>query len=144
MIRPPAIRRFEVLYLASTAAWLLGAALSWDDRRRLIAGKAALAGFEWLVPAGFALVLAVSLALWWGAAHRRSGFARAGVVVIAVMSAGLLVLTVIGLASGRALPLPATLLQLLSSGLGIAGAAMLFGEDARAWFGAAAQAELEP
>ena len=135
MTRQPAIRLFDRLYLASTAAWLIGAALSWSERQRLIAGRSVLAGYEWLVPAGFALVLLVSLALWWGAGYRRSQFARAGAAFVAVLSAGVLVLTVIGLVSGRALSLPATLLQLLSSGLGIAGTLMLFTDGARDWFG---------
>ena len=144
MTRPAAIRRFEALYLASTAAWLLGAALSWDERRRLIAGNSALAGYEWLVPAGFALVLAISLGLWWGAAHRASRAARGGVAAVAVLSALVLGMTLVGLVSGRTLALPATILQLLSSGLGIAATVLLFGEGARTWFGETSPVEVEP
>ena len=135
MTRPPAIRLFDRLYLASTGAWLIGSALSWNERRRLIAGRPELYGYEWLVPAGFVLVLIVSLALWWGAGYRQSQVARAGTAFVAVLSAGVLVLTVIGIVNGRSLSLMSTVLQLLSSGLGIAGTLMLFTDGARDWFG---------
>lgn len=137
MTRPPAIIRFERLYLGSTALWLGGAALSWDARRRMIAASPALAGYEWLVPAGFALVLVVSLALWWLVRERRSRGARAGVALLAVISAGVIAMTVLAAVSGNVLSPVATLLQLLSSALDIAAAALLFGAGARDWFGGA-------
>lgn len=132
--RPAAIRRFERLYLASTLAWVAGAALSWGERQRMIAANAALAGNQWLVPAGFALVLALTLVLWWQAARRGSIFARTGVAGMAVLSGLVIVLTLIGMASGRGSALPTNLFQLLSSGLGIVAGAALFRNDARAWF----------
>ena len=135
MTRPSAIVRFERLWLASTLAWLAGAAVSWSERRRMIAVNPALAGYEWLVPAGFAGVLAISLILWWQAAHRRRLMARTAVAGIAVLSATVIAMTVIGMVTGRALSLPTNLLQLLSSGLCIAAAASLFRADAGAWFG---------
>ena len=135
MTRPAAIVRFELLWLASTAAWLGGAALSWSERRRMIADNPALSGYEWLVPAGFALVLAVSLALWWLAAHRRRLMARTAVAGVAVLSAIVIAMTLIGMLTGRALSIPTNVLQLLSSGLCIAAAASLFRADARPWFG---------
>lgn len=133
MTRPAAIARFERLWLASTLAWLAGAALSWGERRRMISDNAALAGYEWLVPAGFALVLAVSLVLWWYAGRRRRLMARTAVAGVAVLSAIVVVMTLIGMATGRALSWPTNILQLLSSGLGIAAAASLFRPGA--WFG---------
>lgn len=134
MTRPPPVLRFERLWLGSTLAYAAGAVLSWDERRRMIAGAPALAGYEWLVPAGFALVLGLSLLLWGLAAHRRSLLARTGVVVMAALSALVIVLTLIGMASGRTLALPTNLLQLASSALGIAGAKALFDPGARGWF----------
>lgn len=135
MTRPAAVARFEVLWLASTLAWLGDAAMSWGERRRMIAGNPALGGYEWLVPAGFALVLLVSLALWWLAARRRRLMARTAVAGIAVLSVIVIVLTGIGMATGRALSLPTNLLQLVSSALCIAAAVSLFRPDADAWFG---------
>jgi hypothetical protein len=135
MTRPVAIVRFERLWLASTAAWLVGAALSWGERRRMISDNPALGGYEWLVPAGFALVLAVSLCLWWLAAHRRRLMARTAVAGVAVLSAIVIAMTLIGMVTGRALTMPTNLLQLLSSALSIAAAASLFRADARPWFG---------
>ena len=135
MTRPGAIARFEGLWLASTLAWLAGAAMSWGERRRMIAGNPALAGYEWLVPAGFALVLAVSLALWWMAAHRRQLMARTAVAGIAVLSAIVIAMTVIGMLTGRALSLPTNLLQFVSSALCIAAAVSLFRPEASRWYG---------
>lgn len=135
MTRPAAILWFERLWLGSTLAWLVGAALSWNERRRMIAANPALAGYEWLVPAGFALVLAISLALWWFAAHRASRAARGGVAVIAALSTILIVTNVFVIARARALSLPANLLQLGSSALCIAAAVSVFRPEARAWFG---------
>lgn len=141
MTRPPGIRRFERLYLASTLAWLAAAALSWDARQRMVAASPALAGFEWLVPAGFALVILISLALWWRAAHGRSIMARTGIAGVAALSAIVIVLTSIGMVTGRALSLPSNLLQLVSSALDILAAGALFRRDAREWFGEPAMDE---
>ena len=135
MTRPGAIARFEGLWLASTLAWLAGAAMSWGERRRMIAANPALAGYEWLVPAGFALVLAISLVLWWLAAHRRRLMARTAIAGIAVLSAIVIAMTAIGMLTGRALSLPTNLLQFVSSGLCIAAAVSLFRPEASRWYG---------
>lgn len=142
MRRPSAILWFERLWLGSTLAWLTGAGLSMGVRRRMIAARPELAGYEWLVPAGFALVLAISLLLWWFAAHRPRPAARIGVVVVAALSAATLVMS-LGVMGAHALSGVANLLQLLSSGLCLAAAATLFGTGARAWFGEPSSVEAE-
>lgn len=135
MRRPDAIVRFERLWIASTAIWLGNAIWSWRERERVIADMSALDQRQYFVPVGLALVLAVSLVLWWLAAHRRRLMARTAVAGVAVLSAIVIVMTAIGMATGRSLSVPTNLLQLLSSALCIAAAASLFRPEAGAWFG---------
>ncbi|WP_375287494.1 hypothetical protein [Sphingomonas sp.] len=132
-MKPETVRRFEMLYPASVLAWLAASALSWDERQALTARSPALVGYEWLVPAGFAGVLALSVLIW-ALVRRRSPAGRVMAMVGGVFSALALVIVAGRLVVGHSADPVATLLSLLASGLNVAATAGLFAPAARAWF----------
>jgi hypothetical protein len=134
MEKPESIRRFDLLYLASIVTWLLASALSWNQRQAMIGRMPQLAGYEWLVPAGFAGVLAISILIWL-LVRQRSVIGR----VLAAISGGLSLLAVlpalVGLVTGQSGHWLATALAILSSLTNVIAAASLFAPSAHAWFG---------
>lgn len=130
-MKPDTIRRFDLLYPASIAAWLLASVLSWGERQALIARTPALIGYEWMVPLGFGGVLALSILIW-TLVRRRNPAGRVMAIVGGVFS--ILALLRAGLALGQSADLPATLVSLLASGLNVAAAAALLAPASREWF----------
>lgn len=138
-MKPRTIRRFDLLFPASIAAWLAATALSWDERAAMVARNPALVGYEWLVPASSVLVFALSVLIW-VLVRRRSPVGRTMALVSAVLSGLALLIAVGGLTIGRSADLAASLMSMLASGLNIAAAVSLLAPASRAWFGESAEA----
>ena len=100
-MRPPAILYFERLYLASLGLSVIGWAISWPVLSARMAVDPRTAGFGWLLPAGLALSVAISLALWFFVARRASRIARTIAVVLTALSVLRLLLV-------REVPVPTT------------------------------------
>lgn len=135
-MKPHTIRRFDLLFPASIAAWLAATALSWDERQAMVARNPALVGYEWLVPASSAGVLALSLLIWL-LVRRRSAAGRTMALVSGSLSFLALLIAVGGLAVGRSADPAASFASMLASALNIAAAGSLLAPASRAWFGGA-------
>lgn len=133
-MKPGTVRRFERLYPASVAVWLAASALSWGERQALVARSPALVGYEWMVPAGFAGVLALSVLIW-VLVRRRAPGGRVMAIVGGGFSTLALITVAARLVGGHSADVGATLLSLLASGLNVAAAASLLSPEARIWFG---------
>lgn len=144
MAKPRSIGRFELFWWGSTLFWALGRLFAWRRVQNGLSsrlGEAAAAdpnvaavasGAQW---AAVALVLAATALLWWLVARRASVIGKWLVVAIAaagVVQALVLAFQLIGGANFHALSYPSFL---ASFALTVAAAAMLFRDDARAWFG---------
>lgn len=138
MIRPAAVRRFELLWWGSFLIWLAAIVLAWPrtqyDLRHMLAGPGTASIVAAVQPVTVALVLLLTLALWWFVARRASAAARWVAVVVAAL-AGLRALNLV-LGQGRiGFPAPVTTaLFVLAALFDIAAVASLFGGDARGWF----------
>ncbi|WP_085809407.1 hypothetical protein [Sphingomonas sp. TZW2008] len=143
MLRPPSIVRFEQLYLAAVVIGLANTGFGWAQSLRGFARNPMLAEMTWLLPTLVAVGLVLRLTLWYFTARRPSLVAKWIVVALAAIAAVGLLLLLFALASGSSPSLAATITGALSGVLHIAAAAYLFRDDARQWFGEAADDDLE-
>lgn len=136
MHKPLSITRFERFWLGSTLLWLVGTGLAWGrTQRALRVNPQTVAVADWAQWFTVGLVVATTLVLWYAVARRASVVAKWFVVALAVVGAGRLLLALFALV-GSANPHPLSQgAFILSAALTIASAAMLFRDDARAWFG---------
>ncbi len=138
MNRPPSIRRFEMLWWSSTAAWLVGTILAWERNERTLAANPQTAPAVGIAqPLTVAVILATTALVWWLAARRASVGGKWLVVVLAALSGLQIAVRLLG---GFAHPLSASAF-LLGSVLSILAAAVLFQPDAKAWFGGSGDEE---
>ncbi|WP_339348132.1 hypothetical protein [uncultured Sphingomonas sp.] len=133
-MRPPAILYFERLYLASLGLSVIGWAISWPVLSARMAADPRTAGFGWLLPAGLALSVAISLALWFFVARRASRIARTIAVVLTALSVLRLLLNLPAMLNGAMPPL-AAILSIATVALGVMAVMALYRPDARSWFG---------
>lgn len=134
MQRPPAIVRFERLYLLALATSVIGWWLAWDGMRRQLGANPALDDYGWLLPV-FALVwVAIWLGLaWWIA---RGGDAGAKWLIVGLAAIGILriVVNVPALLQNQ-VPALIAVQWVVTLGLVLAATAQLFRPEARAWLG---------
>ncbi|WP_245841593.1 hypothetical protein [Sphingomonas lenta] len=136
MDRPPSIKQFERLWWASTLLWGLGTWLAWERTTNALNANARTAQVAGLALWGnVALVLGLSVLLWWLAARRGSAIGKWLVVAAAAMSGVRVAILVIGLVNGANLHPLSQGAFLLSAALTVWSAVMLFRPDARRWFG---------
>jgi len=135
MTRPPSIRRYERLYLASFVLGLVASAVSWSQRSAVLHANPILAKAEWILPTTQAMSIAIALLLWYFTARRPSIVAKWVVVVFAVIGALSILLSLGTLAMARAVNGTTLSLSVLANALYIAAAVMLFKFDAQLWFG---------
>ena len=133
-MRPPAIVFFERLYLSSLGLSVIGWAISWPALSARMAADPRTAGFGWLLPAGLALSVAITLALWFCVARRASRVARTIAVVLAALSVLRLLLNLPAMLSGAMPPL-AAILSIATVALGVVAVVALYRPDARSWCG---------
>lgn len=133
-MRPPSILRFERLYLAAFGLNLIGWLVGWAQMRATLAANPATAALPWMLPAAFAVSVAVTVLLWRAVAHGGSNAARWVVVVLAALAVVRVLANVPALLAGQ-LGVGAAVLGLAAAALQAAAAATLFARDARAWFG---------
>jgi hypothetical protein len=135
MTRPPSIRWYERLYLASFVLGLVASAVSWSQRSAVLHANPILAKAEWILPTTQAMSIAIALLLWYFTARRPSIVAKWVVVVFAVIGALSILLSLGTLAMARAVNGTTLSLSVLANLLYIAAAVMLFKFDAQLWFG---------
>ena len=135
-MQPKSIKRFDVLYLASLAAYAAGFFLAFDDTVRLAREQYAAAGSSMnpspLITGFFMFWIALSLLLWWLISSKASNGAKWTLVVLFVLLE--VIGTIYSVATGATGSLSVGLgLSLLS--IVIKGAAIfyLFRPDAIAW-----------
>lgn len=133
-MRPQSIIRFERLYLSAFVIGLLSTFQNWEVRQRMMEQGAGGTNLAWLGPAASAIGVVIALSLWYFVARRASVIAKWIVVVLAAWGAVLLAILAFGLIAGRGAP-TLLLVGAAQNVLYIVAAAMLFGPDARAWFG---------
>lgn len=144
MDKPPSIKLFERFWFGSTVLWSVATRLAWDRVQNSVASRlgdaartdgqiALVAAYaQWI---NIALVLLATVALWYLVARRASAIGKWLVVAVAAWSGVRVLLTVFTMLTSAN---PHPLSQggfLLAAALTIASAAMLFRDDARAWFG---------
>ncbi|MBX3593828.1 hypothetical protein [Sphingomonas sp.] len=137
-MRPISIVRFELAYLASIVVWLAGIPILWSVWIRTLEAQPGFAGNAQMMDVArmiligvLALMLLISLALWYFTARRASTVGKWIVTILFALSVLRLPLLVRSIAvSGN-----------VSVGLNIIGIAltgyavwMLFRPDAQAWF----------
>lgn len=142
MQRPASIVRFEQFYLASLAASLISWFVEWPLMEARLAANPQTAAFGWMLSVMLVLNVAVSLLLWFFTARRASVVAKWIVVVFAGLSVLRLLLNLPAALQG-ALSATSLILALVTTGLSVAAAALLFRTDARAWFGEDVVGEVE-
>lgn len=140
MSRPPSILLFERLYLGSILLYVVNAVVFWSTTRAMVLQSPqiqqtpALASMMvGIMIATVALMVAVSLLLWWLVARARSNVGKWLVVVTEAIGAVLALFSLLGIARGTAGNVPGIVLGLLGTALAIAAAAVLFRADARDW-----------
>ena len=142
MQRPPSIVSFERLYLGSIVLGLVNTAIGWKAREDLLNANPAVAGnpqaqamLAWMLPAATVVGLAISLLLWFLVARKASLVAKWIVTVFAGFGAIGAIGVLWTLVRGLSPSLLVSVVGLVTTGLSIAAAAMLFRPDARLWFG---------
>ncbi len=150
MTRPPSIVRFEQLYLASIAIWLLTTLGFWSVNRHMIeanpqtAANPQMQSFALtLMVVSAAVVLGASLLFWWLAARKGSPVGKWLVVVTEAIGILFALYALYLLVSGAAPNVLNAVGNLLSTALAVAAAALLFRPDANVWF-ADGRGEAEP
>lgn len=140
-MRPNSVILFERLYLASLAIMAINFFLSYDGIVAQIQRDPAMERLGWgagMAISIYAVSLAVSLLLWFFAAHRRSVIAKWILVIFAVI--GVLSLSgTFSTISGTQLIAP-----LLVTALQVAATILLFRADAKSWFAGNGQDEADP
>lgn len=140
-MRPNSIILFERLYLASLVIMAINFFWSFDAMVAQIQRDPAMGRLGWgtgAMIAIFAVSLALSLLLWFFAAHRRSVVAKWILVIFAVIGIWSLVNTfTANSGAGLIAPLLVTLLQ-------VAATVLLFRPDANAWFAGNGPDEVDP
>ena len=144
MSRPVSIVRFEQLWWASTLVWLIGTVLGWARTQYVLAANPQTAvAAPWIQSASVALVLLVTVVLWFFVARRSSVVAKWAVVILAavgVLRARVVVFTLMTVRH----PQPfSSGIALVAAALSAAAAVMLFREDALRWFGEEPAAETD-
>ncbi|WP_019517192.1 hypothetical protein [Sphingomonas sp. Mn802worker] len=134
MQRPASIVTFERLYLASLAVSLIAWAVDWPNMQARLASNPQTKPFGWMLFVMLGLNVVVTLLLWFFTTRRASVVAKWIVVVLAGLSALRFLFNLPALLGG-AISATSLILSVLTTGLSIAAAAMLFRIDARAWFG---------
>ena len=142
MQRPASIVRFEQCYFASLAASLIGWFVEWPLMEARLAANPQTAPFGWMLSVMLVVSVAMSLLLWFFTARRASVVAKWIVVVFAGLSVLRLLLNLPAALQG-ALSATSLILALVTTGLSVAAAALLFRGDARAWFGEDVVGEIE-
>lgn len=135
MTKPPSITRFEQFYWASFAVGLVNTVLKWSSMQAALAINPMLAQWQWILPLMQLIGIAISVAIWFFIARRASDVAKWVQVVIAGFCALGLLWAVFAIANGSVLLSAVVIVGLLSNGLYIAAAVMLFKPDAKLWFG---------
>lgn len=140
--RPPSIRAFERLYLASLLLYIVVTAIFWSRTRETMLSMPQMqanpdvAGIVGAIMIGsFAVTIGVALLFWWLVTRARSVAGKWLVVVTEAFGALFAVFALLRLVQGTADSVVGTMVSLLVTGLAIAAAVMLFRPDARAWFG---------
>ncbi len=136
MVRPNAIVWFERLYLVSSFVWLVSLAANWGAVRDRVAIDPASQrlGVDTVMNifiAILALVVLVTLLLWYFAARQNSIVAKWAIVILFVISLLWVPATIGQLGQGNYV----ALLQLAVVALNAGAVWMLFQRDARIWFG---------
>lgn len=134
MTRPPSIKRFERLYLASFGLSLIGWATSWSSMAARLASDPRTVGYGWFLPAALVLSAAITLALWWSITRGASRLAKWIVVVLTALAVLRLLISLPSALQGSG-SIGALLLMLGTVGLSIMAALQLFHADSRAWLG---------
>ncbi len=128
MTQPQSVRRFELLYLLSVAASILGTFQTWDDTLDMFRQSAGVQLDPLILVGILAVLYGISLLLWYLAARRRSNIARWILLVLMLIS--LIGLPAFFLGSFDIIKA----LGLASTALSVAAVIMLFRPDARPWF----------
>ncbi len=134
-MRPPSIVRFDRLFLAAIALWLIANLL--DGPRTVAQVEASpqiaiLGGNAVVLVAGMIAVLAaVALLLWHRVAWRGARWARIAVILFALVDTALFVT---GLAGSNVAPRAATVAQMAAVVVQLLAIRALFRADARPWF----------
>lgn len=130
-----AIGWFERLWWGSTATWLAGL---WITRQRtqamLDANPQSAPLAAWALPVYAVLIVSLVLLLWWLVARRASVAGKWLVVAAAALSGLRGISLILGYLQRTTHP-ASTAMAIVTVALTIAAAAMLFRDDARAWFG---------
>lgn len=135
-MQPKSIKRFDVFYLVSLAAYTIGFFLSYDDTLALAREQYAAAGSGMnpspLITGFFVFWIALGLLLWWLISSKASNGAKWTLVVLFVLLE--LIATIYSIAAG-ALPPPSVGMGLSLLSIVLKGVAIfyLFRADAVAW-----------
>lgn len=136
MNRPPSIRRFEWFWWGSTLFWAIGTRLAWDrNQAKLLANPRTRVAAEWGQWFWIVVTLLLTPLLWYLIARRASVVGKWLVTAWAGLGGTLALARVFTLLTGRTLHPWSEASFLLTAALSVAAAAMLFRDDARAWFG---------
>lgn len=145
MDRPPSITSFERLWWGSTVLWGIGTWLAWERTSSALNASARTAQVAGLALWGnVALVLGLTLLLWWLTARRASVIGRWLVVAAALMSGVRVLILLFGLIGGANIHPLSQGAFLLAAALTVWAAILLFRNDARLWFGEEPDEEGEP
>lgn len=136
MQKPPSITLFERLWWGSTLFWAIATWLGWERTANALNARPQTAQVAGLALWGnVALVLLITLLLWWLVTRRASAIGRWLVVAAAAMSGVRMLIVVFGLLFGRTFHPLSQGSFLLAAALTIGAAVVLFRDDARLWFG---------
>ncbi len=140
-MRPKSIILFERLYLASLVIMVINFFWSFDGMVAQIQRDPAMGQLGWgasAMMAIFAASMAISLLLWFFAAHRRSVIAKWILVIFAVIGVFSLSRTFAALSG------PHLIAPLLVTALQVAATVLLFRADAKPWFAGNGPDEVDP
>lgn len=136
MVKPTSIKRFELFWWGATLFWAVATRLAWDrNTNKLLADARTRAVAEWGQWFWIAVTIALTALLWWLVARRGSIAGKWLVTAWAALTGVLALARSFSLVAGRTLHPFSEGAYLLTAALTVAAAAVLFRDDARAWFG---------
>lgn len=136
MARPRSIRRFELFWWGSTLFWAIGTRLAWNrNQGKLLADARTRGVAEWGQWFWIVVTLSLTALAWWLVARRASAAGKWLVAAWAALTGALAAARLFSLTAGRTLHPLSESAYMLTAVLAIAAAAVLFRDDARAWFG---------